>query len=53
MQSKTGSLIYLPTATPEFPGGVKKLVASSSTEHKANLPPRTLLPISNQPLLKA
>lgn len=28
MQSKTGSLIYLPTATPAVPGGLKNLVAS-------------------------
>lgn len=49
---KTGSLIYLQTATPEFPGGVKKLVGSSSKEHKANLPSRTV-PILNQSFSRA
>lgn len=48
IQSKTGSPIYLPTATPASGWCEKARGLCSPKEHKANLPSRTWFPISNR-----
>lgn len=49
MQSKTGSLIHLPADTPEFPSGLRKLVALVVPESTNNVVQNTISHIKPAP----